>query len=446
MRVELIPIFLVLHSARVVWAAYLTLVVSVDLQASDSTNVQNYQPGISGANIWIDRLTLPEKFVAHRYTNDIGLFIEDILESGVQYRVKVNHPEYDGNPEIIFTAVPGTNTYDDIQLQIRSDKDPVPYVLDPYEPPTKPYECTTDEPLSVLLEGAHHSVVIESESYPSFPPASADSESSCQWRVTAPHGAKVMVTAMDVEMAGSCTSTSILSLSDDSFIENILRYPGAEARCNKESTIPSSKSSLIAEGELVITSTPGVRYRLLLEATIPEECPAFESHEYCPEGPCCGEDDCVCQYVLGHEPLEIQPSKPGLCSYRLLSAAGSQVSVNFLEMALPSTDPHQGCESWVSLEETGTHLSSVIASQKYCGKNLPNYPGPSVFTAGANSLFVHYNIDEESLNHAQGFKIAAAAVNPLCGGSDWIHQGYLTSLLPFLYTVIKGLLYLWSNH
>ena len=60
------------------------------------------------------------------------------------------------------------------------------------------------------------------------------------------------------------------------------------------------------------------------------------------QGPCCGEADCTCKYLLGSqvlsplttdkllhppplEPLELQPSKPGSCFYSLVSSPGSQV-------------------------------------------------------------------------------------------------------------------------
>ena len=58
------------------------------------------------------------------------------------------------------------------------------------------------------------------------------------------------------------------------------------------------------------------------------------------QGPCCGEVDCTCNYLLGSQvpsplitdklppppqPLELQPSKAGTCSYSLVSSPGSQV-------------------------------------------------------------------------------------------------------------------------
>merc|ERR1712098_569865 len=91
-------------------------------------------------------------------------------------------------------------------------------------------------------------------------------------------------------------------------------------------------------------------------------------------------------------------------------------------MEMPPHDPSQGCESWVSLEEHEEHLGSLIANKKYCGMTVPNYPGPSVVTAGSNSLTVHYSISEENLNLGQGFKIKATAVNPLCSPQSYIHQ------------------------
>ena len=50
---------------------------------------------------------------------------------------------------------------------------------------------------------------------------------------------------------------------------------------SQESTIPST--CLTAEGELSITATPGLRFRLRLKAVLPLECPATQPEEYCPQ-------------------------------------------------------------------------------------------------------------------------------------------------------------------
>ena len=57
--------------------------------------------------------------------------------------------------------------------------------------------------------------------------------------------------------------------------------PNHDDSVYQESTIPSS--CLTSEGELTITATPGVRFRLLLKAILPVQCPARETQDYCPQ-------------------------------------------------------------------------------------------------------------------------------------------------------------------
>ena len=49
----------------------------------------------------------------------------------------------------------------------------------------------------------------------------------------------------------------------------------------QESSIPST--CLTAEGELSITATPGLRFRLRVKAVLPLECPATKAEDYCPQ-------------------------------------------------------------------------------------------------------------------------------------------------------------------
>ena len=54
-------------------------------------------------------------------------------------------------------------------------------------------------------------------------------------------------------------------------------------------------------------------------------------------------------------------------------------------MNLREPDISQNCiEDFVQIRETQNSASSLIglAGQKFCGQQLPNYPGPSVLTSG----------------------------------------------------------------
>jgi hypothetical protein len=115
------------------------------------------------------------------------------------------------------------------------------------------------------------------------------------------HGAVVRVTAMEVDLADGCLSTSVLSMYDESTAPDArLKYPGVEARCNSRSTIPPSTTCMAAKGTLTVTSTPGVRHRLYLQAELPADCPQDETENDCTEGPCC-EEGCTCRYYVGSQ-------------------------------------------------------------------------------------------------------------------------------------------------
>ena len=76
-----------------------------------------------------------------------------------------------------------------------------------------------------------------------------------------------------------------------------------------------------------------------------------------------------------------------MCSYKLVSEPGSQISVNFLDMDLP-VDATQTCSDYVQLiEETGSASALIGRSGRlFCGQQLPNYPGPSVLVSGTIKL------------------------------------------------------------
>ena len=85
-----------------------------------------------------------------------------------------------------------------------------------------------------------------------------------------------------------------------------------------------------------------------------------------------GEEDCSCVIKLGTSSTFLNTKKEGLCSFTLQSSPGSQVRftnlqsstfqvlLNFLGMNLPSLNPEEGCEAWVSLGEDHQSVGSLI--------------------------------------------------------------------------------------
>ena len=143
-----------------------------------------------------------------------------------------------------------------------------------------------------------------------------------------------------------------------------------------------------------------------------------------------GEEDCSCVIKLGTSSTLLNPKKEGLCKYTLQSSPGSQVnfprlqnssvqvSLNFLNLNLPSLNPEDGCGAWVSLEDDRQSAGSLIGnlkkmnikvfctgSKKFCGLTVPNYPGPSVITSSSNSLVLSYNFPADSILQGHGFQV-----------------------------------------
>ena len=143
-----------------------------------------------------------------------------------------------------------------------------------------------------------------------------------------------------------------------------------------------------------------------------------------------GEEDCSCVIKLGTSSTFLNTKKEGLCSFTLQSSPGSQVRftnlqsstfqvlLNFLGMNLPSLNPEEGCEAWVSLGEDHQSVGSLIGeledknlnnfctgSKRFCGLTVPNYPGPSVITSSSNSMVLSYNLPAESIVQGHGFQV-----------------------------------------
>ena len=142
------------------------------------------------------------------------------------------------------------------------------------------------------------------------------------------------------------------------------------------------------------------------------------------------EEDCSCVIKLGTSSTFLNTKKKGLCSFTLQSSPGSQVRftnlqsstfqvlLNFLGMNLPSLNPEEGCEAWVSLGEDHQSVGSLIGeledknlndlcsgSKRFCGLTVPNYPGPSVITSSSNSMVLSYNLPAESIVQGHGFQV-----------------------------------------
>ena len=93
-----------------------------------------------------------------------------------------------------------------------------------------------------------------------------------------------------------------------------------------------------------------------------------------------------------------------MCSYKLVSEPGSQISVNFLDMDLP-VDATQTCSDYVQLiEETGSASALIGRSGRlFCGQQLPNYPGPSVLVSGIIKLIKDPIFNQRIVNCSQKY-------------------------------------------
>ena len=81
------------------------------------------------------------------------------------------------------------------------------------------------------------------------------------------------------------------------------------------------------------------------------------------------------------------PSPPGMkCHWRLVTTPGAQVMLNFkvMNMLQPQDSECRRQSVWLEDPSTAHHslLGGTTAGQEWCGDLVPNYPGPSTFTAG----------------------------------------------------------------
>ena len=164
------------------------------------------------------------------------------------------------------------------------------------------YHCSgwSEEPTTIYLTSHNNPVEIVSDSYPFN---SNSSEIKCTFDVKAMHGAKVVMTPVDVEVNGGCFD-NILTVEDDTE-DSPLMYPGLSAMCG-QNHLPASTHPVHSSGTVRVsffrTSNSGpVKFKVQLVASQPEICPNDVSVDHCPDGPCCEGVDC-CVLHAGVQP------------------------------------------------------------------------------------------------------------------------------------------------
>ena len=76
--------------------------------------------------------------------------------------------------------------------------------------------------------------------------------------------------------------------------------------------------------------------------------------------------------------------------------------VNFLHLELLSDCREQA----VTLEEPVTAPQSLLQhTRTFCGRQVPNYPGPSVVTSSSNLMSVHYLNTALTAPQTNGYKV-----------------------------------------
>ena len=74
------------------------------------------------------------------------------------------------------------------------------------------------------------------------------------------------------------------------------------------------------------------------------------------------------------------------------SEYGSQISVNFVDIDMDEWDPNYYCSyEYVMLRENNPRQFSLLNGMfgvKFCGQQLPNYPGPSVLLSSKWQRFL----------------------------------------------------------
>jgi len=303
-------------------------------------------------------------------------------------------------------------------------------------------DCTpsSTQPMEVLLKGPSHPIEITSPGYPL--PYNFSAPVDCIWDIKALHGAQVRMTVIEAEMDAGCFENTLTVLDDSPQgadpLTSPLKFPGLSAHCG-QSSLPQFNHPITSKGLVNMkfhssgnAGNGQVRFLIKLEAVRAQEnCPENFEEDYCPNGPCCEGPDCCKLHVGPYHKDIVSPNYPEwagngrTCSYSLWSEPGSQISINFLDMDLPSDQSAQACHSSsVQLVESKESASAAIGSSglKFCGQLLPNYPGPSVFVSASNTLTVNFNTGMAGGQKGRGFKALASAINPVCNPMSYVQQ------------------------
>ena len=81
-------------------------------------------------------------------------------------------------------------------------------------------------------------------------------------------------------------------------------------------------------------------------------------------------------------------SEEGLdCIAKFVTTPGSQIAVNFLDMDIWNHDESSCLSDYLLLTEDSVSSSNYLLQKdrKFCGQQLPNYPGPSMIVSGINN-------------------------------------------------------------
>ena len=97
-----------------------------------------------------------------------------------------------------------------------------------------------------------------------------------------------------------------------------------------------------------------------------------------------------------------------LCRFTVKSEEASQVAINFIDLDLAEPDFEMNCVSEHLLVTDDEDLPSSFIGKngkKFCGKRLPNYPGPSVILSASNELNFEFWSGNGLHQRGKGFKV-----------------------------------------
>merc|ERR1712106_951196 len=296
------------------------------------------------------------------------------------------------------------------------------------------HQCTDTFGSTIPLQiTPGHRIVLTT---PNYPNVFKNKWLNCVWKIEGLYGTRVQVNLVHMALNEACND-NILTVQDNTpkGSGSPLQSPGLAARCGQSDFPPSDLIGNHTTSDGVVTvrfksqrNNGNSLFKLVVTGLVPSACPAKLSTG-CPDGPCCTGDNC-CKINVGDAPEEIMspnfpaPSKRGLdCQYTLVTAPGSQIALNFLNLDI-RTDSNQACLSdYIVLEDPNKSPASLIGSKKtLCGQTLPNYPAPSILVSAGNSLTVKYHTDKSTSIKGSGFKATVSALNPTCNKMQFQYQ------------------------